>query len=122
MNKFLLYGHGGSYNHGAEAIVKTTIQMIRDKYPNAHIGLSSHFPGQDKEFGLEADAIYGSDVAVWECEKKATGFNKQRELARVMYAQALSQINRDTVCISVGGDVFCYSNWHRLAEFQERAV
>jgi polysaccharide pyruvyl transferase WcaK-like protein len=122
MNKFLLYGHGGSYNHGAEAIVKTTIQMIRDKYPNAHIGLSSHFPGQDKEFGLEADAIYGPDVAVWECEKKTTEFNKRRELAHIMYAEALGQINKDTVCLSVGGDVFCYSNWHRLAVFQERAV
>jgi polysaccharide pyruvyl transferase WcaK-like protein len=121
MKSFLLYGHGGSYNHGAEAIVRSTIQMIRNKYPAAHVVLSSHFPEQDKKFGLDADAIYGPDAAAWECEKKTTGFIKRRELARVMYAQALSQINRDIVCLSVGGDVFCYNNWHRLAVFQEKA-
>jgi len=122
MNSFLLYGHGGSYNHGAEAIVQTTIKMIRNKYPNAHISLSSHFPEQDKEFGIDADKIYGPDTAVWECEKKTTGFNERKELARVMYAEALEQINKDTVCLSVGGDVFCYNNWHRLAVFQEKAA
>jgi colanic acid/amylovoran biosynthesis protein len=120
--QFLLYGHGGSYNHGAEAIVQTTIKMIRNKYPNAHITLSSHFPEQDKEFGLDVDAIYGPDEAVWEREKKTTGFNNKRELARVMYAKVLEQIDKDTVCLSIGGDTFCYNNWHRLAVFQEKAT
>ena len=122
MNKFLLYGHGGSYNHGAEAIVRTTIQMIRSKYPNAHIVLSSHFPEQDREFALDADAIFGPDETLWALEKKATGFQERRELARAMYTEALGQITGDMVCLSVGGDVFCYKNWHRLAVFQEKAV
>lgn len=121
-NSFLLYGHGGSYNHGAEAIVRTTIQMIRTKYSGAHIILSSHFPGQDREFGMDADEIIGLDAAVWEFEKKARDVPKRRELTRSMYADALSQIGKDTVCLSVGGDVFCYGNWHRLAVFQERAA
>ena len=119
---FLLYGHGGSYNHGAEAIVRTTIQMIRRKYPNAHIMLSSHFPEQDKKFVLDAAAIFGPDEARWALEKKATNFQERQELARAMYAEALGQITGDTVCLSVGGDVFCYNNWHRLAVFQEKAV
>jgi polysaccharide pyruvyl transferase WcaK-like protein len=122
MDNFLLYSHGGSYNHGAQAIVQTTIQIIRSKYPNAHIALSSHFPKQDKEFNLDADAIYGPDTAAWESEKKTVEFIKRRELARVMYAEALGKIDKDTVCLSVGGDVFCYNNWHRLAVFQERAT
>jgi len=119
---FLLYGHGGSYNHGAEAIVRTTIKMIRDKYPDAYITLSSHFPQQDKEFALETDEIIGSDETIWGLEKKTTGVQERLELARKMYAEALGQINGDTVCLSVGGDVFCYNNWHRLAVFQDRAA
>ena len=122
MKSFLLYGHGGSYNHGAEAIVRTTIQMIRNKYLGAYIRLSSHFPEQDREFGIDADEIIGPDEAIWAQEKKASAFQERRELARMMYAEALSQIDSDTVCLSVGGDVFCYNNWHRLAVFQDRAA
>ena len=53
MKKFLLYGHGGSYNHGAEAIIRTTVQLIREKYPNSNIILSSNFAEQDLEYGLD---------------------------------------------------------------------
>lgn len=120
MKKFLLYGHGGSYNHGAEAIVKTTIQIIRRKVPNAYIILSSHFPEQDKEFKIEVDEIYGPDTDIWVIEKKVTEPYKRRELARDMYANVLNRIKSETICLSVGGDVFCYNNWHRLAVFQEK--
>jgi len=122
MKKFLLYGHGGSYNHGAEAIVRTTIKLIRDKYLDAHITLSSHFPQQDKEFALDVNAIYGPDESFWAIEKKTAEIIERKELARKMYAQAQNQINNDTICLSVGGDVFCYNNWHRLEVFQERAA
>jgi len=120
LKKFLLYGHGGSYNHGAEAIVQTTIKMIRCKYSNAYIALSSHFPEQDMEFKLDADLICGPNMELWKLKKKAVEYSERCELARQMYAEALSRIDRDTVCLSVGGDTFCYNNWHRLAVFQER--
>jgi len=120
MKHFLLYGHGGSYNHGAEAIVRTTIQMIRNKYPDAYIGLSSHFPEQDKEFGIDADEIIGPNTAAWTAEKAAPPEQKET-LARTMYAQALDAITQDTTLLSVGGDIFCYPNWHRLTVFQREA-
>jgi len=71
MNKFLLYGHGGSYNHGAEAIVKCTIRRLREKYTDAYVILSCNFPEQDKEFGVDADEIIGPDIVAWEAEKVA---------------------------------------------------
>ena len=122
MTSFLLYGHGGSYNHGAEAIVRTTIQMIRKKYPSAHIALSSHFPEQDREFDLAVDEIVGPDTAAWKLERKALGYKEKLDMSRKMYAGAISSIDRNTVCLSVGGDNFCYDNWHRLAVFQEQAM
>jgi len=121
MCKFLLYGHGGSFNHGAEAIVKTTIALIRRKYPDACIMLSTHFPEQDRKFGIDADEIIGPDADVWACEKAATNKQDKENLAKLMYREALSKITPDTVLLSVGGDNFCYSNWHRLAVFQQAA-
>jgi polysaccharide pyruvyl transferase WcaK-like protein len=122
MNKrFLLYGHGGSYNHGAEAIVQTTIQIIRKKYPKAEVMLSSHFPEQDMEFGIDADKIIGSDITAWEAEKTAS-LEHKTEFAKKMYSEALASITSDTTLLSVGGDVFCYPNWHRLSVFQHEAT
>jgi polysaccharide pyruvyl transferase WcaK-like protein len=123
IKRFLLYGHGGSYNHGAEAIVKTTIGMIRKKYGNdAYIAISSHFPEQDKEYLIDADEFFSPTLKTWEKEKLASSKNEIEQLARDMYAAALNFISPDTVCLSVGGDNFCYPNWHRLAVFQQEAV
>ena len=54
---FLLYGHGGSYNHGGEAITRCTIDLLRKQVPDCFITLSTHFPEQDREFGLIPDEI-----------------------------------------------------------------
>ena len=122
MEKFLLYAHGGSYNHGAEAILKMTISIIRSKYKNSYIVVSTHFPEQDREFGIDADKLISPDYEIWEQEKKAESLEDKTKFARQMYAEALSEIAPDVTLISIGGDNYCYKNWHRLAIFQEEAV
>jgi len=117
----LLYGHGGSYNHGAEAALKSTIRIIREKYDGAFIAVSSHFPEQDIEFGLDADEFFAPDPEAWHAEKLAVSISDKERLARDMYARAIDSITHDTVCISVGGDNFSYPNWHRLVVFQQAA-
>lgn len=120
MKHFMLYGHGGAYNHGAEAIVKTLIEIIRLKYDDAYITLSSHFPEQDMEFYVDADEIIAPDLEAWENEKYAP-LDEKEALARIMYASALNTVTSNTTLLSVGGDNFCYPNWHRLKVFQEEA-
>ena len=121
LRNFLLYGHGGAYNHGAEAIVKTTIAFIRETYPDAQIILSSHFPCQDREFQIDADEIIGPDRSFWERERATDSIKEKEECALKMYERALAHINKDTLLLSVGGDNYCYPNWHRLAVFQKMA-
>lgn len=118
MKRFLLYGYGGSYNHGAEAIIKTTIQLIREKYSNAYIAVSSHFPEQDREYNIDANVFFSPIQEAWDAEKRAASQSEKEQLAREMYHDALNFITPDTVCLSVGGDNFCYPNWHRQAVFQ----
>ena len=45
---FKLYGHGGSENHGCEAIVRTTAKLI-----NVPMTLFSSHPEQDKKYGVD---------------------------------------------------------------------
>jgi polysaccharide pyruvyl transferase WcaK-like protein len=122
LNQFILYGHGSSKNHGAEAIVKTTIKIIRKKYPGIKIVLSSNFPEDDKLFGVDADKIIGPDPVLWEKEKSVQNRTEKYKLAEQMYAESISHITPDTVCLSIGGDNYCYSNWHRLECFHNAAI
>lgn len=121
MRRFLLYAHGGAANHGSEAIVKMTIDLLRKAYPDAWVGISTHFPEQDVAYGIKADKLIAPNATAWELEKKAFEQEEKYRLAREMYADALAEITPDTVLLSVGGDNYCYGNWHRLAVFQEKA-
>ena len=44
---FLLVGHGGSRNRGCEALVRTTVQILRSVYAGARITLASENPERD---------------------------------------------------------------------------
>jgi polysaccharide pyruvyl transferase WcaK-like protein len=108
MKHFLLYGHGGSYNHGSEAAVRCTIKLLRDNSPGCFITLSSHFPEQDKQFGVEADEIVGRDL---------NGATNEE-----IYAETICRITPETTCLSVGGDNYCYPNWQRYAAVHYAAL
>lgn len=53
MSVFGLYFHAGSYNHGCEALVRTTSSLIKDTCKNSKINLYSFSPEEDKEFGVK---------------------------------------------------------------------
>jgi len=110
--KFLLYGHGGSYNHGAEAIIKSTIKLIKNNYPDSHVLLSTHFKEQDMEFGIDVNEY---------CERDKSSSEKGK-YDKLIYKSTIDKIDKDTVCLSVGGDNYCYDNWRRWKAIHERAI
>ncbi|TCO76452.1 polysaccharide pyruvyl transferase family protein [Marinisporobacter balticus] len=119
MNKYLLYGHGGSYNHGAEAITKETIKWIKAFDSNAYIILSTHFKKQDCLFGMPVNQYCEPDyeLLVYDKKTKGKGINDKK-----IYADTLKVIDKDTICVSVGGDNYCYDNWHRWKIIHEYAI
>lgn len=120
MNKnFLLYGHGGSYNHGAEAIIKSTIKLIKSNYSNSHIILSTHFKQQDIEFGVDVNEYCERDMYYLELDKSSSEKGKYDKL---IYKSTIDKIDKDTVCLSVGGDNYCYDNWRKWKAIHERAI
>lgn len=104
----MVYGHGGSYNHGAEALVSTTIILLRQYSPNCRITLSTHFLEQDRQFSVDADEFISRNMA--------GDTNEQ------IYAETLKCITRDSICIHVGGDNYCYRNWQRYAMVHYKAL
>ena len=49
--KFLLYGHGGSENHGCEAIVRGTVDILAKEFEDSAFVLSK----QDSKLGLDGE-------------------------------------------------------------------
>ncbi len=117
--KFLLYGHGGSYNHGAEAIIKSTIKLIKNNYPDSHVLLSTHFKEQDMEFGIDVNEYCERDMHYAALDKSSSEKGKYDKL---IYKSTIDKIDKDTVCLSVGGDNYCYDNWRRWKAIHERAI
>jgi polysaccharide pyruvyl transferase WcaK-like protein len=105
---YILYGHGGSYNHGAEAITRCTMALLHRMSSDCKITLSTHFAEQDREFALPADEFVERDL---------TGKTNSE-----IYAPTIERIKADSVCVHVGGDNYCYRNWQRWAEIHYAAL
>lgn len=108
--KYILYGFGGSFNHGGEAIVQTTCEIIRSIDNDATIVLSTHFKEQDEMFHLPVDKYCCRDLQALQMEKEDG--NRNRYTTQV-YRELLDEIESDSVVMSVGGDNYCYDNWRK---------
>lgn len=106
--KIIIYGHAGSYNHGAEAITNSTIKLLKTIIPKSKIILSTHFADQDREFLTDVDKII---------ERNIMGVTNEE-----IYEETIAQIDSNSICIHVGGDNYCYNNWQRYALIHEKAI
>jgi len=117
MGKYILYSHAGSCNHGCEALLRTTVQVIGKDVEAVYSG------------NVAADKKYGVDkiVALREEKKpvkdnwlgeliyamKYKLFKDDRIYFRRLYRKFINEINKARIYISIGGDNYCYhfSEW-----------
>ena len=119
MDNINFYGHGGSGNHGCEAIVRSSVKMLSQP-----VTLFSSHMDQDTRYGLNEICSLVPDVDIplvrgsreWlfaAIETKLTGkINKQ-----VAYRKKnlLEKIGRKDFYFSIGGDNYCYQGTDILA-------
>lgn len=120
MKNIIMYPHGGSYNHGCEAIVKTTVAIMEEAIPK--IGnnktLFSMQPGQDLEFKTDDICNVLPDKKPIQSFSAAYvyGLLKRRILGdkeffdRFAYRETFSKANKETLALSIGGDNYCYGS------------
>ena len=127
--KMFLYSHGGSGNHGCEAIVRGTVAIF-DQMP---LILYSNNKDQDKKYGIN------QIVEVEKARKSAARGNPKRVAAslaiRILhndtYATKLSiehmlnNYGRGDIGLSIGGDNYCYPGFEETlagAEYTRQGV
>lgn len=114
-----LYGHGGSENHGCEAIVRTTAHLLR-----VPMTLFSSHPEQDRKYGVDAlynlqedsDATYPRGSREWFLAAVQTKLTGKIDLTMRFRKKALlAGAEKGDVFLSVGGDNYCYAGTDLIA-------
>lgn len=108
--KLLLYPHGGSGNHGCEAIVRSTLQLTK-----AEATLFSENPVEDATYGLgklcniqpsqqslsRHDSVYWKALVQYHLGDKAA-------FDRACFRGIFKQAKTADLMLSIGGDNYCY--------------
>lgn len=117
MDQLVMYLHGGSGNHGCEAIVNSTCHMIED-IPKLLVTNSEE---EDRTYSLEplCDILQERKIAehfvvhVWYYVWRAV-FRDPESFMRYRFRQVLGK-NRSPLYVSIGGDMYCYEASRREA-------
>lgn len=112
--KVTMYGNGGSGNHGCEAIVRGTIQLLGE---NSYRVLSENC-NEDSQYGLERVAALTSaggfrkkDFEFLKAYTKLKLTGSYTDMDGLYYLPAIQRCKGNTdIALSVGGDNYCYGN------------
>lgn len=116
MKEFILYSHAGSYNHGCEALVRTTLSVIgnvkavysddvkADKYYK--IDNLVLLKQEKKELKLN-----GLDQFIYSLKYKL--LKDDKIYFKKIYENLIKEIDSNKIYVSIGGDNYCYhfSEW-----------
>lgn len=110
----ILFGHGGSGNHGCEAIVRSTVLMLQGE----DIYIASRKPEEDKKYGVDEIAnIYSEKKsprklsldfmkAYWQLKVR----HNYWKMDQLFYKGAIPRLNKCEAAMSIGGDNYCYAD------------
>lgn len=112
-----MYAHGGSGNHGCEAIVRSTVKILKEMGYDRPILISSA-PLEDAKYGVDQICEIIKDkepyskfsidfVKAYFKLKFKKDFIAMDELA---YMNTISKIQPGDIALSIGGDNYCYAD------------
>lgn len=122
--KIMMFAHGGSLNRGCEAIVRSSTKLIKEKIIGAKVYLASEKPQTDKVIST-LDGIYdGSKSNIkkysfdWFMSAIQYKLLQDESYALgVIEQNIINRIKDVDVCLSIGGDNYCYGeqpNWYEI--------
>ncbi len=115
MKKIILYSHGGSGNHGCEAIVRGTIKALNGKVDE----LYSYRSQEDYKYGLNKLVnIYNHTQNYSKFSLKRIYaslrihlFHDEEYAEKITYAPLFDNVKKGDVALSIGGDNYCYNSF-----------
>lgn len=119
MNKYFIYNHGGSANHGCEALVRTVLKLFEGR---ERMRVLSESPQQDLRYGMMELAdirtattahgrLNGAFLDAYLTLKLKRDYFKMDILP---YRKPLAKLKSEEVELSVGGDIYCYEDYRKF--------
>ncbi|MEH6947936.1 polysaccharide pyruvyl transferase family protein [Bacillus sp. JJ634] len=122
--KILMFAHDGSLNRGCEAIVRSSTTIIKEKINGANVYLASGKPETDRMIPQLDDIFDGSKSVIksysyqWLLSSfKVKLFNDESYALGKIYENIIKRIKNVDVCLSIGGDNYCYGEqpgWYEI--------
>ncbi len=112
--KIFMYAHGGSGNHGCEAIVRSTQKILGV----SDASLISSNPAEDCFYGIDKLCRMVKDVnpinqCSWDFLKAYLALKLRKNyipMEKLQYKKAFSLVNPGDIALSIGGDNYCYAD------------
>ena len=125
MADYFIYNHGGSGNHGCEALVRTVSKLFGGDVP-----IYSESPQQDIRYGLnEIGSLVSAigpvsklSVSFWQAYLKLKLHKDYTDMDCLPYLKAIRSIPADGVELSVGGDIYCYEDYRKFIRLHRQIV
>ncbi len=111
--KYFLFDHSGSLNRGCEAIIRGTTNIISRADKNASFKLASYRPETDLHFGVETGNMKARELSSFENLISAFSIKllgSERYALKKMYSPVIEQGGDCDICLSIGGDTYCYGD------------
>lgn len=126
MSNIFMYAHGGSGNHGCEAIVRASFKILKNSW-SGKITLLSRKPDEDLHYGLDKICEVRSSNGKY--PKTSLPFFKAYmalklkhdyvPLDKLTYKKAFDKVGKQDLALSIGGDNYCYADVHAYIMMQD---
>lgn len=122
MKHYILYSHDGSRNHGCEALVRTTVELLKSE--DTKITLSSTRPEEDYLYGLDKlcdiKKIHSKAIVKKNSREFLKGYwdlKVKKDFRSLDYLSERVAFNaqKGDVALSIGGDSYCYGFTDEMA-------
>ena len=111
--KYFLFDHTGCLNRGCEAIVRGTMNIVSRSDKNPSFCLSSYSSETDTVLGIDANAFNPRGLNKFEQALAALDLklnHSEYYSLKTAYSPVLKQAEDCDVCLSIGGDTYCYGD------------
>lgn len=124
MNKVLLYNHGGSANHGCEALARTVSAHIPADIERT---LVSESPQEDIHYDINQIANLApamtatSKVSLdfWKAFLQLKIFGDYFGMDMLPYLKSIRAFGKNDIELSIGGDIYCYEDYKKYIRLHQ---
>lgn len=122
MRNIFLYGHNGSGNHGCEAIVRGTHEILFNLYSSVDITLATGSIQEDNKYGLnnivnlidEKNSTPKFSLPYIRAYLSLKLFKNDIYSEELRYRKTFNHVSEEAIAFSIGGDNYCYPGYQRF--------